>query len=66
MIKLVYCIRKRDDIESEAFYRYWLDEHGPLVKSVARRSAPAAMCKATHIARLERADGRKPRSEAAL
>ena len=35
MIKLVYCIRKRDDIESEAFYRYWLDEHGPLVKSVA-------------------------------
>ena len=35
MIKLVYCIRKRDDIDSEVFYRYWLDEHGPLVKSVA-------------------------------
>ena len=35
MIKLVYCIRKRDDIDSEVFYRYWLEEHGPLVKSVA-------------------------------
>ena len=35
MIKLVYCLRKRDDIDSERFYRYWLEEHGPLVKSVA-------------------------------
>ena len=33
MIKLVYCLRKRDD--SDSFYRYWLEEHGPLVKSVA-------------------------------
>jgi uncharacterized protein (TIGR02118 family) len=35
MIKLVYCLRKRDDIDSGSFYRYWLEEHGPLVKSVA-------------------------------
>ena len=35
MIKLVYCLRKRDDIDSDSFYRYWLDEHGPLVTSVA-------------------------------
>jgi len=35
MIKLVYCLRKRDDIDSDSFYRYWLEEHGPLVKSVA-------------------------------
>ena len=35
MIKLVYCLRKRDDIDSHSFYRYWLEEHGPLVKSVA-------------------------------
>ena len=35
MIKLVYCIRKRDDVSSEEFYRYWLEDHGPLVKSVA-------------------------------
>ena len=35
MIKLVYCLRKRDDIDVDSFYRYWLEEHGPLVKSVA-------------------------------
>ena len=35
MIKLVYCLRKRDDVDSDSFYRYWLEEHGPLVKSVA-------------------------------
>ena len=35
MIKLVYCIRKRDDISIDEFYRYWKEEHGPLVKSVA-------------------------------
>jgi uncharacterized protein (TIGR02118 family) len=35
MIKLVYCIRKRDDIPEDEFHRYWLEEHGPLVKSFA-------------------------------
>jgi len=35
MVKLVYCLRKREDIDSDSFYRYWLEEHGPLVKSVA-------------------------------
>ena len=35
MIKLVYCLRKRDDISFESFYSYWLFEHAPLVKSVA-------------------------------
>ena len=35
MIKLVYCIARRADVSAEQFYRYWLDEHGPLVKSVA-------------------------------
>jgi len=35
MIKLVYCIRKRGDIDSQSFYRYWREEHGPLVRSVA-------------------------------
>jgi uncharacterized protein (TIGR02118 family) len=36
MIKMVYCITRRDDVEPEDFYRYWLEQHGPLVKSVAR------------------------------
>ena len=35
MIKLVYCLTKRDDIDPDSFYRYWLEEHGPQVKSVA-------------------------------
>jgi uncharacterized protein (TIGR02118 family) len=35
MIKLVYCIRKREEISDEEFHRYWLEEHGPLVKSLA-------------------------------
>ena len=35
MIKLVYCISKRADIDADEFYRYWLQDHAPLVKSVA-------------------------------
>jgi uncharacterized protein (TIGR02118 family) len=35
MIKLVYCLKKRDDVDRDSFYRYWLEVHGPLVKSVA-------------------------------
>ena len=36
MIKLVYCVRRKAGISEEEFSRYWLEEHGPLVKSVAR------------------------------
>ncbi len=36
MVKLVYCIRRREDISAAEFSRYWLEEHGPLVKSLAR------------------------------
>jgi hypothetical protein len=35
MIKLVYCVRRKAEITESEFYRYWLEEHGPLVKSVA-------------------------------
>ena len=35
MLKLVDNIRRRSDVEPEEFYRYWKDEHGPLVRSVA-------------------------------
>ena len=35
MIKLVYCLRRRADISLEEFYRYWLDTHGPKVRSMA-------------------------------
>ncbi len=36
MIKLVYCIRKRDDISEEEFHRYWLEDHGPRVRGHAK------------------------------
>ncbi len=35
MIKLVYCVRKRKDMSQAAFSRYWLERHGPLVRSLA-------------------------------
>ena len=36
MIKLVYCIRKRADLSSEEFHRYWLEDHGPRVRGHAK------------------------------
>ena len=36
MIKLVYCVRRRQDVPAEKFHRYWLEEHGPLVRSLAK------------------------------
>lgn len=35
MIKLVYCIKRKASVSPEEFYRYWLEEHGPKVRSVA-------------------------------
>ena len=35
MIKLVYCLTKRDDVDADAFHQYWLNEHGPLVAKFA-------------------------------
>ncbi len=35
MLKLVYCLRKREDISSEEFYHYWLNDHGPRVRKLA-------------------------------
>ena len=35
MIKLVYCLRRRNDVPSEEFRRYWLEEHGPRVRGFA-------------------------------
>ncbi len=34
MIKLVFCCRRRPELSREEFQRYWLDEHGPLVRSL--------------------------------
>ena len=35
MIKFVYCVRRRPDLTAEAFRKYWLEKHGPLVKRCA-------------------------------
>lgn len=35
MIKLTFCLRRRPDISAEEFYRYWRDDHGPLVAARA-------------------------------
>ena len=35
MIKFVYCVRRRPDITAEEFRKYWLEKHGPLVRSYA-------------------------------
>ena len=32
MIKFVYCVRRRPDVTPEAFKKYWLENHGPLVR----------------------------------
>ena len=36
MIKLVYCVRKRADMSPEAFHKYWLEQHGNLVRRFAK------------------------------
>ena len=36
MLKFVYCVRRRADVSPEAFKKYWLENHGPLVKSCAK------------------------------
>ena len=35
MVKFVYCVRRRSDLSQEAFRKYWLENHGPLVKKCA-------------------------------
>ena len=41
MIKLVYCLTRRQDVSPEKFYAYWLQQHGPKVK--ARQKALRAL-----------------------
>ena len=35
MIKLVFCVKRKSNIPPDEFYDYWLNQHGPLVKSQA-------------------------------
>lgn len=40
MVKLVFCCRRNPALSREEFQRYWLDEHGPLVRSL-REAIPS-------------------------
>ena len=35
MLKFVYCVRRHPDVTPEAFTKYWLENHGPLVAKCA-------------------------------
>jgi len=35
MVKFVYMVRRRPELSPEAFRKYWLEKHGPLVRSLA-------------------------------
>jgi uncharacterized protein (TIGR02118 family) len=37
MIRITFLLRRKPDLDREAFQRYWLHEHGPLVASHAAR-----------------------------
>jgi uncharacterized protein (TIGR02118 family) len=40
MLKIVFCCRRKADLSAEEFQRYWLERHGPLVRSL-REVLPA-------------------------
>jgi uncharacterized protein (TIGR02118 family) len=35
MVKLVFCVRRRPDVDEDEFHRYWRDVHAPLVQAHA-------------------------------
>jgi uncharacterized protein (TIGR02118 family) len=35
MVKLVFCLRRLPNLSTEQFYEYWLNQHAPLVRTVA-------------------------------
>lgn len=35
MIKVIFCLRRREGLSREAFQRYWLERHAPLVARLA-------------------------------
>ena len=35
MLKFVYCVRRHPRLSPEEFRKYWLENHGPLVRSYA-------------------------------
>jgi uncharacterized protein (TIGR02118 family) len=36
MVKFVYLVRRRPELSPEAFRKYWLESHGPFVRTLAQ------------------------------
>lgn len=36
MLKFVYCVRRHPNVSPAEFTKYWLEKHGPLVRSYAK------------------------------
>ena len=36
MVKLMFCLVRKPDVDEAAFHRYWLEEHAPLVRCRGR------------------------------
>jgi uncharacterized protein (TIGR02118 family) len=36
MLKFIYCVRRRPEMSFDAFRKYWLENHGPLVRKHAK------------------------------
>ena len=37
MLKFVYCVRRRPELSVEEFRKYWLEKHGPFVRSFSKQ-----------------------------
>lgn len=53
MIKLTFCLRRRQDFSPEEFRRYWKEDHGPLVRD---RAALLGVRKYQQVHTLDEAD----------
>jgi hypothetical protein len=55
--KLVFCVRKRADLSVEEFCDYWLNGHGPLVRSLWEAGSFPGMLKYVQSHTIHEADG---------
>jgi hypothetical protein len=49
MVKLVYCIRRKQGLSREEFRRYWAEVHGPIGARIPTRAALRLL--ASHVFR---------------
>ncbi len=55
--KIVFCVRKRPEMSVEEFRDYWLNRHGPLVRSLWEAGAFPGMVKYVQSHTIYEADG---------